>query len=67
MGVVAPGASELLLLAERVDAERAREVGILNKVVPDGELMAEAERMATRLAELSPVFCFTSCSLSKRT
>lgn len=48
-------ASELLLLAERVGAERAREVGILNKVVPEAELMAEAERMAKRLAELSPV------------
>lgn len=48
-------ASELLLLADRIDAERAREVGILNKIVPEGELMAEAERMANRLAELSPV------------
>lgn len=48
-------ASELLLLAERVDAERAREVGILNKIVPDDQLMAEAERMANRLAELSPM------------
>ncbi len=48
-------ASELLLLAERIDAERAREVGIINKVVPDEELMAEAERLANRLAELSPV------------
>lgn len=48
-------ASELLLLAERVDAERAREVGIINKIVPDDELMAEAERIANRFAELSPV------------
>ena len=48
-------ASELLLLAERVDAERAREVGLINKIVPDDELMAEAERIANRLAELSPV------------
>ena len=35
-------ASELLLLADRVDAERAREVGIVNKVVEDDQLMAEA-------------------------
>ena len=48
-------ASELLLLAERIDAERAREVGLINKIVPQEELMAEAERMARRLAELSPV------------
>jgi enoyl-CoA hydratase/carnithine racemase len=48
-------ASELLLLADRVDAERAREVGIVNKVVDDGQLMVEAERIANRLASLSPV------------
>ncbi len=47
-------ASELLLLADRVDAERAREVGLINKVVPDDQLMAEAEKTANRLAELSP-------------
>lgn len=48
-------ASELLLLADRVDAERAREVGILNKVVPEDQLMEEAERIAGRLASLSPM------------
>ncbi|MDD9905809.1 MAG: enoyl-CoA hydratase/isomerase family protein [Rhodospirillaceae bacterium] len=48
-------ASELLLLADRVDAERAREVGIVNKVVEDDQLMEEAERIANRLASLSPV------------
>lgn len=47
-------ASELLLLADRVDAERAREVGLINKVVADDQLMAEAEKVAKRLAELSP-------------
>ena len=47
-------ASEVLLLAERVDAERAREVGLVNKVVAPEELMAEAERAAKRLCELSP-------------
>lgn len=48
-------ASELLLLAERVDAERAREVGLVNRVVAPEDLMAEAERMAERLCQLSPV------------
>ena len=47
-------ASELLLLAERVDAKRAHEVGLINKIVPAEELMAEAERIAQRLASLSP-------------
>ncbi len=47
-------ASELLLLAERVDAERAREVGLVNRIVADDQLMAEADRAAQRLCELSP-------------
>ncbi|MFT5391109.1 MAG: enoyl-CoA hydratase [Gammaproteobacteria bacterium] len=48
-------ASELLLLADRVDAQRAYEVGMINKVVPAQDLMAEAEKIAKRLCELSPV------------
>lgn len=47
-------ASELLLLADRVDAERAREVGLINKIVEPEELAAEAQRTAERLCELSP-------------
>ena len=47
-------ASELLLLAERVSAQRAYEVGMINKIVPDDQLMTEAERIAKRLAALSP-------------
>jgi enoyl-CoA hydratase/carnithine racemase len=47
-------ASELLLLADRVDAERAREVGIVNRVVAQDELMAEADKVAQRFCELSP-------------
>ena len=48
-------ASELLLLAERVDARRAYEVGLVNKVVPRDRLLADAEKVADRLAELSPM------------
>lgn len=48
-------ASELLLLAQRIDAQRAYQVGLVNKVVPPDQLMAEAERMATRICALSPV------------
>ena len=47
-------ASELLLMAERVDAKRAHEVGLINKIVPAEDLMAEAEKAAQRLASLSP-------------
>ena len=48
-------AAELLLMAERVDAQRAYQVGLVNKVVASDRLMAEAERAARRICELSPV------------
>ncbi|MEM7017433.1 MAG: enoyl-CoA hydratase-related protein, partial [Pseudomonadota bacterium] len=47
-------ASELLLLAEPVSAARAHQIGMINKIVPADELMAEAERIAARFCELSP-------------
>ena len=48
-------ASELLLLAEPVGAERAHQLGIINKIVEPDDLMAKAERIAARFCELSPV------------
>ena len=48
-------ASELLLLAEPLSARRAYELGMINKIVPENQLMAEAERMAARFCELSPI------------
>lgn len=48
-------ANELLLLGERFDAERAREAGLVNKVVPADELDAAAGEWARRLASRSPV------------
>lgn len=48
-------ASELLLQAERVSAERAYQVGMINKIVPADQLMVEAEKAANRICELSPM------------
>lgn len=48
-------ASELLLLGERISAERAYQVGMINRIVPKDQLMLEAEKMAARFCELSPV------------
>ncbi len=47
-------ASEMGLLAERVDAERALAWGLINEVVADDQLAAAAERIATRLAAGAP-------------
>jgi enoyl-CoA hydratase/carnithine racemase len=43
-------ASELLLLGEFIDAERAAAIGLYNHVVPDGELFERAFEVARRLA-----------------
>ena len=48
-------ASELLLLAQRVDAKRAYEVGLINEIVEPEDLMTRAEAIAARLCELSPI------------
>jgi 2-(1,2-epoxy-1,2-dihydrophenyl)acetyl-CoA isomerase len=43
-------AAELTMLGETVDAARALELGIVNRVVPDAELAATAAELAGRLA-----------------
>lgn len=53
--VVGLGAAlELLLLGDRIDARRAYDMGLVNKVVPHEQLMAEATRWAERLARNAP-------------
>jgi enoyl-CoA hydratase/carnithine racemase len=44
-------ATELLVLGDEVDAERALEIGLATKVVEDGELPAAAGELARRLAD----------------
>lgn len=48
-------AMELLLLGEPVDAERAREMGLVWRVVPDGDAMSEARTLAERLCRSAPL------------
>jgi enoyl-CoA hydratase/carnithine racemase len=48
-------AMELLLTGERIDAERAREIGLAGWVVPHGELMNEARSLADRLVAAAPL------------
>ncbi|HEX8143234.1 MAG TPA: enoyl-CoA hydratase-related protein [Pyrinomonadaceae bacterium] len=43
-------ATELLMTGDVLDARRAAEIGMVNRVVADEELMPEALRMAARLA-----------------
>ena len=47
--------TELLLLGERIDAHEAQRLGIVNRVVPDGELDAAVADWAGQLAAKSPL------------
>lgn len=46
-------AMAMLLLGDLIDAEEARRIGLVNRVVPAGEALAEAGRMAATIASKS--------------
>ena len=48
-------AMELLLTGERIDAARAKEVGLAGWVVPHDDLLPEARRLAARLLAAAPL------------
>jgi enoyl-CoA hydratase len=51
-------AFEVMYSGDRFDAERARAEGLLNQVVPDGDLEAASTRLAQRIAENAPLSLF---------
>ncbi len=48
-------AMELMLLGEVIDARRAYEVGMVNRLAPAGQHMEEAMKLARRLADNAPL------------
>ena len=48
-------AAELVMMGNRISAQRAYEIGLVNKVVPPDAMMAEATRVAERVCEMAPV------------
>jgi enoyl-CoA hydratase len=44
-------AKEIIFTGEMVDARRALQIGLVNRVVPDDEVLAEAVRIARRILE----------------
>jgi enoyl-CoA hydratase len=48
-------ALEILLTGDMVSAARAHEIGLVNRVVPAADLLAEAKRLAAVLAAKAPV------------
>ncbi|WP_214414409.1 enoyl-CoA hydratase-related protein [Sphaerisporangium fuscum] len=53
-------ALEMILTGDPVDAEHAREIGLVNKVVPAGDLMDEARDLARRVIR-HPAPAVTAC------
>jgi enoyl-CoA hydratase/carnithine racemase len=45
----------MLLTGSSIDAEEAYRIGLVNKVVPADQLMAEAEAMAQKIAQNGPL------------
>ena len=50
-----PIAMELVLIGDNITAQEAHRIGLVNKVVPDEQLMDEAERYARRICENPPL------------
>ena len=48
-------ALELLLTGDHISAQEAHRIGLVNRVVPAAELMAEARKLAAALAAKAPV------------
>lgn len=48
-------AAELLLVGERIDAQEAHRIGLVNKVVPPDQLMPEAHRWADTICRKGPI------------
>jgi enoyl-CoA hydratase/carnithine racemase len=48
-------AMEMLLTGELIDAERAREIGLINRAVPEAELAGAVDALAASIAAKSPL------------
>jgi enoyl-CoA hydratase/carnithine racemase len=60
-------AAELLFTARSIDARRAYEIGLVNKVVPEAELISTATSMAEEVCECGPQSVWASKELLVRT
>lgn len=60
-------AMELLLVGEAVDAARAKEMGLVWKIVPHDDLMSEARQLADRLCKSAPLAVRATKEVAVRT
>lgn len=56
LGILSPAdLKEILFTGERYDAEKMQRIGFINRVSPPMELMADARKLATRIAANAPL------------
>jgi len=67
MRLIWADAMELLLTGEPVDAQRAKEMGLVWKVVPHGDLVAESLKLAERLCKSAPLAVRATKEVAVRT
>lgn len=60
-------ANELMYTGKPIDANRAYELGMINKVVPKEELIIEAKRIANMICEMGPLANWASKEIMWRT
>jgi enoyl-CoA hydratase/carnithine racemase len=56
-------ATELLMLGDRIKAQRAYEIGLATEVVPDEELAEQAAALAQRLAD-GPALAYSATKVA---
>lgn len=59
-------ATEIILSANNIDAKRAEEIGLVNRVTPPEELMAETMKLAEKIASNAPLAVRWANSAIKR-
>ncbi len=59
-------AFELIATANRIDAQRAAGLGLINQVVPKAQLQAAALRLATAIAANAPIAVKESLAIARR-
>lgn len=59
-------AMEMLMTGKTIDAKRAYDIGLINKVVPAADLMSEALAMAAKICENGPLAVRTAKEIAVR-